>query len=59
MSVRQQITDETGRSLIEFISGFELIAGTGFIEIPTTDGRHLILNLGPSLAVAFEAKPIE
>jgi hypothetical protein len=57
--VSYPITDETGRSLIEFVSGFELVAGTGFIEVPTTDGRRVILNLGPSLAVAFEAKPIE
>lgn len=58
--VAYPITDETGRRIIRHIEeDFEVLGWRDFIELPTTDGRSLILNVGPSLPIAFEAKPVD
>jgi hypothetical protein len=54
--VRYPVTDEVARAVIARLGRFEIIAHSDLFEIPTTDGRTVVLNLSPSFLIAFEAE---
>jgi hypothetical protein len=54
--IRYPVTTKTLRNVIEKIGSFKSLTHTDLFEITTTDGRYVVLNLGPSLPIAFEGE---
>lgn len=52
---RYPVTTETLRAVVNRIQSFEFTTGADFIEISTTDGRHVLLRVGYGLPIAFES----
>lgn len=53
--VRYPITHEAAEFVISKIESFDVIAWSDFVEIPTTDGRHVVLRVSQSFPIAFES----
>lgn len=53
--VRYPISNEVAEFVISKIESFDVIAWSDFIEVPTTDGRQVILRVSQSFPIAFES----
>lgn len=54
--VRYPIAHEVAEFVISKIEGFEMIPWSDFIEVPTTDGRHVLLRVSKTFPIAFESE---
>ncbi len=54
--VRYPVTHEVAVGIIDRIEGFAFNTLTDFVQIPTTDGREVVLRVGQALPIAFESK---
>lgn len=54
---RYPVTVETLRKVIEKIESFQFLTHSDLFEIPTEDGRNVVLNLSPSFPIALEGDP--
>ncbi|HMS74151.1 hypothetical protein [Gordonia sp. (in: high G+C Gram-positive bacteria)] len=52
--VRYPITHDVAESILAVMDGLHLPTSTKLFEVPTTDGRQVILNLSHSFPIAFE-----
>lgn len=54
--VRYPISSDVAEFVISKIESFDVIAWSDFIEIPTTDGRQVLLRVSQSFPIAFETE---
>jgi len=54
--VRYPISNDVAEFVISKIESFESALGSDFVEVPTTDGRQVLLHVGQNFPIAFEAE---
>lgn len=54
--VRYPITHEVAEFVLSKIESFDVVGWSDFIEIPTKDGRHVLLRVSKSFPIAFESE---